>query len=240
MQSLWPRPAAGDRQQGHLASPPLDRGRVGRHSTSPTKGGSQSLLSRRQRGVVRAMPPTHQGRGQGVSCPHCPPRHYEGPAGQRAGWSSQLPGRETRWGAGEGGSGLCPCSTGHVEVPREESCLPHSPTPNCHFLGRSHLQPPTYGPVLNPMNKVHGGVNKLPSVNQLVGQPPPHSSAAGPSLGPMGEWLGRKAQRAGLASDTSGNLRAGKQTGDGCLPSAALSTGRRHRPGWSHPFPMPG
>ncbi|GAB1289312.1 Tumor protein p73 [Apodemus speciosus] len=50
----------------------------------------------------------------------------------------------------------------------------------------SHLQPPSYGPVLSPMNKVHGGVNKLPSVNQLVGQPPPHSSAAGPNLGPMG------------------------------------------------------
>lgn len=37
------------------------------------------------------------------------------------------------------------------------------------------------------MNKGHGGVNKLPSVHQLVGQPPPHSSAAGPNLGPMGE-----------------------------------------------------
>uniref|UniRef100_A0A8C9DDZ0 Tumor protein p73 n=1 Tax=Prolemur simus TaxID=1328070 RepID=A0A8C9DDZ0_PROSS len=50
----------------------------------------------------------------------------------------------------------------------------------------SHLQPPSYGPVLSPMSKVHGGVNKLPSVNQLVGQPPSHSSAAGPSLGPVG------------------------------------------------------
>lgn len=37
------------------------------------------------------------------------------------------------------------------------------------------------------MNKVHGAVNKLPSVNQLVGQPPSHGSAAGPNLGPMGE-----------------------------------------------------
>ncbi|XP_016069019.1 PREDICTED: tumor protein p73 [Miniopterus natalensis] len=53
----------------------------------------------------------------------------------------------------------------------------------------SHLQPPSYGPVLSPMNKVHGGVNKLPSVNQLVGQPPPHSSATGPNLGPMGPGL---------------------------------------------------
>ncbi|ERE82731.1 tumor protein [Cricetulus griseus] len=53
----------------------------------------------------------------------------------------------------------------------------------------SHLQPPSYGPVLSPMNKVHGGVNKLPSVNQLVGQPPPHSSSAGPNLGPMGSGM---------------------------------------------------
>lgn len=53
------------------------------------------------------------------------------------------------------------------------------------FLSRSPLQPPSYGPV----NKVHGGVSRLPSVNQLVGQPPPHGSAAGPNLGPMGESL---------------------------------------------------
>nr|XP_026268659.1 tumor protein p73 [Urocitellus parryii] len=50
----------------------------------------------------------------------------------------------------------------------------------------SPLQSPSYGPVLSPMSKVHAGVSKLPSVNQLVGQPPPHSSAAGPNLGPMG------------------------------------------------------
>nr|XP_033777653.1 tumor protein p73 isoform X2 [Geotrypetes seraphini] len=52
---------------------------------------------------------------------------------------------------------------------------------------QSHLQSPSsYGPVLSPMNKVHGGVNKLPSVNQLVGQPPQHSSNTGPNLGHMG------------------------------------------------------
>lgn len=61
----------------------------------------------------------------------------------------------------------------------------------CPFLSRNHLQPPSYGPVLSPMNKMHGGVNKLPPVNQLVGQPPPHSSAAGPNLGPMGESCGQ-------------------------------------------------
>jgi hypothetical protein len=79
----------------------------------------------------------------------------------------------------------------------------------CCFPSRSHLQPPSYGPVLSPMNKVHGGVNKLPSVNQLVGQPPPHSSAAGPNLGPMGKslgqarpWEGWGDPREGLADDT--------------------------------------
>ncbi|KAH0514764.1 Tumor protein p73 [Microtus ochrogaster] len=53
----------------------------------------------------------------------------------------------------------------------------------------SHMQSSSYGPVLSPINKVHGGINKLPSVNQLVGQPPPHSSAAGPNLGPMGSGM---------------------------------------------------
>lgn len=57
------------------------------------------------------------------------------------------------------------------------------PSPN-----RSQLQTPSsYGPVLSPMNKVHGGgINKLPSVNQLVGQPAQHGSSSAPSLGPMG------------------------------------------------------
>lgn len=68
---------------------------------------------------------------------------------------------------------------------------------HCCFPSRSHLQPPSYGPVLSPMNKVHGGVNKLPSVNQLVGQPPPHSSAAGPNLGPMGEFPGQQRRPCG-------------------------------------------
>lgn len=62
-------------------------------------------------------------------------------------------------------------------------------TPAFFFLSRSQLQTPSsYGPVLSPMNKVHGGgINKLPSVNQLVGQPPQHSSSSAPSLGPMGK-----------------------------------------------------
>ncbi|NXI96062.1 P73 protein, partial [Psophia crepitans] len=56
---------------------------------------------------------------------------------------------------------------------------------------QSQLQPPSsYGPVLSPMNKVHGaGINKLPSVNQLVGQPAQHSSGSAPGLGPMGPGM---------------------------------------------------
>ncbi|NXC18171.1 P73 protein, partial [Corythaeola cristata] len=59
---------------------------------------------------------------------------------------------------------------------------------------QSQLQPSSYGPVLSPINKVHGGgINKLPSVNQLVGQPAQHSSSASsssaPGLGPMGPGM---------------------------------------------------
>ncbi|XP_061868773.1 tumor protein p73 isoform X2 [Colius striatus] len=56
---------------------------------------------------------------------------------------------------------------------------------------QSQLQPPSsYGPVLSPMNKVHGGgINKLPSVNQLVGQPVQHGSSSTPGLGPMGPGM---------------------------------------------------
>ncbi|XP_071431993.1 tumor protein p73 isoform X2 [Pithys albifrons albifrons] len=56
---------------------------------------------------------------------------------------------------------------------------------------QSQLQTPSsYGPVLSPMNKVHsGGINKLPSVNQLVGQPAQHGPGSTPSLGPMGPGM---------------------------------------------------
>ncbi|XP_050178337.1 tumor protein p73 isoform X2 [Myiozetetes cayanensis] len=56
---------------------------------------------------------------------------------------------------------------------------------------QSQLQTPSsYGPVLSPMNKVHsGGINKLPSVNQLVGQPAQHGPGTAPSLGPMGPGM---------------------------------------------------
>ncbi|NWS11769.1 P73 protein, partial [Pachyramphus minor] len=56
---------------------------------------------------------------------------------------------------------------------------------------QSQLQTPSsYGPVLSPMNKVHSaGINKLPSVNQLVGQPAQHGPGAAPGLGPMGPGM---------------------------------------------------
>ncbi|NWI91599.1 P73 protein, partial [Pitta sordida] len=56
---------------------------------------------------------------------------------------------------------------------------------------QSQLQTPSsYGPVLSPINKVHGGgINKLPSVNQLVGQPAQHGPGSTPSLGPMGPGM---------------------------------------------------
>ncbi|XP_069802542.1 tumor protein p73 isoform X9 [Dendropsophus ebraccatus] len=51
----------------------------------------------------------------------------------------------------------------------------------------AHLQSQTsYGPVIPPMNKVHGGINKLPSVNQLVGQPNQHGANTAPGMIPMG------------------------------------------------------
>lgn len=45
----------------------------------------------------------------------------------------------------------------------------------------------SYGPVISPMNKVHGGMNKLPSVNQLVGQPNQHGTNTAPGMMPMGK-----------------------------------------------------
>ncbi|XP_057606606.1 tumor protein p73 isoform X2 [Hippopotamus amphibius kiboko] len=89
-----------------------------------------------------------------------------------------------------------------------------------------HLQPPSYGPVLSPMSKAHAAGNKLPSVNQLVGQPPPHGSAPGPNLGPMGEWLGQcgrgggEAHRAGLALDTPAQLRTTRHSRRQAPPAA--------------------
>ncbi|XP_064893934.1 tumor protein p73 isoform X5 [Columba livia] len=48
----------------------------------------------------------------------------------------------------------------------------------------------SYGPVLSPMNKVHsGGINKLPSVNQLVGQAAQHGPGSAPGLAPMGPGM---------------------------------------------------
>ncbi|MBN3276588.1 P73 protein, partial [Polyodon spathula] len=52
------------------------------------------------------------------------------------------------------------------------------------------VQPPTsYGSVLPNMNKMHGGINKLPSVNQLVGQQPQQNQSTVPNMGPMGPGM---------------------------------------------------
>ncbi|XP_059997627.1 tumor protein p73 isoform X7 [Lagenorhynchus albirostris] len=75
-----------------------------------------------------------------------------------------------------------------VESYRQQQQLLQRP-PQLSLPSRGHLQPPSYGPVLSPVSKAHGAVNKLPSVNQLVGQPPLHGSAAAPSLGPMGPGI---------------------------------------------------
>ncbi|XP_064153884.1 tumor protein p73 isoform X1 [Anguilla rostrata] len=52
---------------------------------------------------------------------------------------------------------------------------------------QSHLSSPSsYGSPLPNMNKIHGGMNKLPSVNQLVGQQPQPSPGPPPGMGHMG------------------------------------------------------
>ncbi|XP_029083618.1 tumor protein p73 isoform X5 [Monodon monoceros] len=84
----------------------------------------------------------------------------------------------------------------------------------------SHLQPPSYGPVLSPVSKAHGAINKLPSVNQLVGQPPLHGSAAAPSLGPMGPGI---LNNHGHALPANGEINGGPSSqsmvsGSHCTP----------------------
>ncbi|KAI1892553.1 hypothetical protein AGOR_G00134770 [Albula goreensis] len=52
---------------------------------------------------------------------------------------------------------------------------------------QSHVtSPSSYGSPLPNMNKIHGGINKLPSVNQLVGQQPQPSPGPAPSMAHMG------------------------------------------------------
>lgn len=179
--------------------PSVHHGRLGHQSAPPT--GRPPKCSLAGRWGVRAQPP-----------------HWLIPA---AAAGSILCLREGRPGAVWPGSGWkcwvrreAPSSTGHyVEMTRSR------PRPS-----RSHLQPASYGPVLSPMNKAHGGVNKLPSVNQLVGQPPPHGSAAGPNLGPMGKWLRQGWHREGWGG-TEG--RSGSR--HSLLPSSGLSTAASHR-----------
>lgn len=86
------------------------------------------------------------------------------------------------------------------------------------LLDQSHLQPPSYGPVLSPMSKAHGAVNKLPSVKLAGGPASPHGSAAGPTWDPWvsglgqgvaGGRVGEPAQTLCPAQDRSGLLLAG-------------------------------
>lgn len=70
------------------------------------------------------------------------------------------------------------------------------------------------------MSKVHAAGNKLPSVNQLVGQPPPHSSSAGPNLGPMGAGI---LNNHGHALPANGEMNGGPSaqsmvSGSHCTP----------------------
>lgn len=111
-------------------------------------------------------------------------------AGEQAGTGpGRRPVRGSRSRGSVGQRPLCLC-TGHLWTGLGRAQRPWPPLNAIRcFPSRSPLQPPSYGPVLSPMNKVHAGVSKLPSVNQLVGQPAPHSSTAGPNLGPMGESL---------------------------------------------------
>ncbi|XP_066878582.1 tumor protein p73 isoform X5 [Kogia breviceps] len=106
-----------------------------------------------------------------------------------------------------------------VESYRQQQQLLQRPA-QLSLPSRSHLQPPSYGPVLSPMNKAHGAVNKLPSVNQLVGQPPLHSSAAGPNLGPMGPGI---LNNHGHALPANGEINGGPSSqsmvsGSHCTP----------------------
>lgn len=153
--------------------------------------------------------PTHQeqGRFQG---PPPPPTHRPGPACQRARGRVWPPsGRE----AGRRG--------GRSDTSAQQggfTCGGASYRPQLSLPSRGHLQPPSYGPVLSPVSKAHGAINKLPSVNQLVGQPPLHGSAAAPSLGPMGEWRGQRGR------DGRGGPAGGRAPDSPARDHAGLST----------------
>ncbi|KAJ8371207.1 hypothetical protein SKAU_G00112350 [Synaphobranchus kaupii] len=55
---------------------------------------------------------------------------------------------------------------------------------------QSHMtSPSSYGSPLPNMNKIHGGMNKLPSVNQLVGQQPQPTPGPPPGIAHMGSSM---------------------------------------------------
>ncbi|NXQ28607.1 P73 protein, partial [Alaudala cheleensis] len=90
---------------------------------------------------------------------------------------------------------------------------------------QSQLQTPSsYGPVLSPMNKVHGGgINKLPSVNQLVGQPAQHSSSSAPNLGPMGPGMLNSHPMQSNGEMNGGHSSQSMVSGSHCTPPPPYS-----------------
>ncbi|XP_005427706.1 tumor protein p73 [Geospiza fortis] len=99
-------------------------------------------------------------------------------------------------------------------------CDQSVPSPN-----RTQLQTPSsYGPVLSPMNKVHGGgINKLPSVNQLVGQPAQHGSSSAPSLGPMGPGMLNSHPMQSNGEMNGGHSSQSMVSGSHCTPPPPYS-----------------
>lgn len=207
--------SARDRQQGpelrgppHISSSRKPGGTWGCPGTlghgpcyaSATEGSCKCLLGGKARrgGQSDHDPPRPEANSSGTGHPPAyRPRHGQCPSQEQAQWLCMAilqPLSDIRGGQSHSLTSVSTHSQ-HGGITGvggwwARGCLASHPCKPL-LLSRSHLQPPSYGPVLSPMNKVHGGMNKLPSVNQLVGQPPPHSSAATPNLGPVGESLGQ-------------------------------------------------
>jgi len=58
-----------------------------------------------------------------------------------------------------------------------------------HVIHRSHITSPSPYGTLNNMNKMHGSISKLPSVNQLVTQQTQQSAGPSASMSHMGKLL---------------------------------------------------
>ncbi|XP_068095010.1 tumor protein p73 isoform X3 [Hyperolius riggenbachi] len=83
----------------------------------------------------------------------------------------------------------------------------------------AHIQSQSsYGPVLSQMNKVHGGINKLPSVNQLVGQPNQHTSNTAPNMMPMGTGMVNNHSMQSNGEMNGGHSSQSMVSGSHCTP----------------------